>query len=92
MIDLRKLARDQLCTVYLPGCDGGGPTTVLAHIRRNIAGMGMKPADLCGVYACARCHNLLDGREQLANITRTELDQYILFALLRTLAIVQKAL
>lgn len=90
---LRALAREKPCCVRLPGCDGGGETTVLAHIRRaGIAGVGQKPPDLCGVYACAPCHSLIDGRTSLANVSRLEIDQGILFALLRTLVIVSKEL
>lgn len=93
MSKLRQLAEGQDCTVRLPGCQWHSPTVVLAHIRRaNVAGMGQKPKDLCGVYACAACHDCIDGRTQLANIGRMELDQYILFALLRTLVVVSKAL
>lgn len=66
---------------------------MLCHIRRaGIAGMGQKPPDLCGFYGCANCHDLIDGRQHLANLSRLELDQYTLFALLRTLVIVSKNL
>jgi hypothetical protein len=66
---------------------------VLAHIRRaNIAGVGQKPPDLCGVYACANCHSLIDGRTMLVNLTQMEINQAILYALLRTLVIVSKDL
>ncbi len=90
-MNLRKLAEGQVCQVRLYGCDGGGPTTVLAHVRRaNIAGMGQKPPDLCGIHACAHCHDLIDGRAKLPNLSRLELDQAILFGLLRTLVVVSK--
>lgn len=93
MSRLRKLAEGQPCAVRFHGCDGGGETTVLAHIRRaGIAGVGQKPPDLCGVYACAPCHSLIDGRTSLANVSRLEIDQGILFALLRTLVVVSKEL
>lgn len=93
MPNLRKLACGQPCLVRLPGCDGGGATTVLAHVRRgNVAGVGQKPADLCAVYSCMRCHDLLDGRAHLAGLTRLEIDQAVLLALCRTLAIVQRHL
>ena len=89
--NLRKLAQGQQCQVRLPGCSTDSSTTVLAHIRRaNVAGIGQKPPDLCAVHSCFRCHQILDGREMLAGLSRMELDQYILNALLRTLAIVQR--
>ena len=63
-MNLRKLARNQKCMVRLPGvCNFDETTTVLAHIRRGgVAGMGQKPPDLCGVWACSSCHDVIDGR------------------------------
>lgn len=62
---LRKSARGRDCTLRLPGCDGGGETTVLAHIRMfGNAGVGQKPADLFAVFACHHCHDSLDGRNR----------------------------
>lgn len=95
MSKLRRLAEGMDCTLRLPGCISGGvnQTTVLAHVRRaNIAGAGQKPPDLCGVYACLKCHSAIDGRELIPGLTKLELDQSILFALLRTLVIVSKEL
>lgn len=96
-LDLRKAARGQQCLVWIsPHCRAPSTaTTVLAHIRRaGVAGIGQKPPDLCGVYACDHCHSVIDGREKLPppGLTRLELDQAILFALLRTLALVNKQL
>lgn len=63
-MNLRELAKGKDCTIRLPGCDGGGETTVLAHYRsiRLGAGVGHKPPDWLGAWACARCHNLADSR------------------------------
>lgn len=58
MSNLRKLAKGQPCTLLLPGCDGGGETTVLAHGRG--AGMGVKLHDTQGCHACGPCHARLD--------------------------------
>lgn len=93
LLDLREFARGKPCLVRLPGCDGGGETTVLAHIRRGgVAGMGQKPPDLCGVHACYRCHAVIDAREYVVGLTRLEIDQAVLLALCRTLAEVSKVL
>ena len=90
--DLRKLARGQDCQVRLPGCLFGSETVVLAHVRRGgTAGVGQKPPDLCAVYACARCHDIIDQRKHIANLTREDIDVAVLAALCRTLAIVTKA-
>lgn len=49
--------------VRLPGCDGGGETTVLAHYRlAGYCGTGMKPPDTMGAFCCFACHEAIDGR------------------------------
>lgn len=58
MSKLRKFAKGQECTLRLPGCDGGGETTILAHMRG--AGMGVKLHDSQGCHACAPCHAAFD--------------------------------
>lgn len=79
--------------VRLPYCNGNPETTVLAHVRRgNLAGMGQKPPDLVGVWSCSSCHDVIDGRQLVAGLTRLEIDQAILLALCRTLAEVSKVL
>ena len=61
MADLRKLARGRPCMVRLPGCDGGGETTVLAHARIiGVSGIGIKSPDLLGAFCCAPCHAKAD--------------------------------
>lgn len=63
-MNIRKWARGKQCMVRLPGCDGGGKTTVLAHYRlAGYSGTGMKPPDFpFAALACAHCHNLIDRR------------------------------
>ena len=62
-VNLRKEARGRPCQVRLPGCDGGGETTVLAHYRMpGLCGVGMKPDDAIGAWCCASCHDLVDYR------------------------------
>lgn len=87
MSALRKLANMQPCFVRLEGfCNFDATTTVLAHIRRaNIAGIGQKPSDLCAVWACSACHDVIDGR-QSHNWKQEEIDSFILDALVRQLA------
>ena len=80
---VRELARGKFCTLRLMGCDGGGDTTVHAHIRRfGWAGMNQKPHDFLGVHACANCHDMLDSRSASAPIG----DDDILRALGETLS------
>ncbi len=91
-MNLRKLAKGKPCMVLLEGCSGGGADTVLAHIRKaHVAGMGQKPPDLCGVWACWNCHDKIDGRRP-SEIDPAAMNTAILHALLRTLVHVQAAL
>jgi len=64
MTDLRKLARGRDCQVRLEGiCNFDPDTTVLAHYRLGGAcGMGLKPHDLLGAWACSSCHDEIDRR------------------------------
>ncbi len=91
-MNLRKLARGRPCLVRIPNiCDGGGETTVLAHIRRGgVGGMGLKPPDLCAVWACAPCHDAIDQRRPLPAWLVADVDTMILAALCRTLEQVSK--
>lgn len=64
---LTALARGRPCTIRLPGCNGGGESTVAAHFRsqRIGAGMGIKPPDLFIAFACNRCHDRVDNRNRI---------------------------
>lgn len=89
MSNLRDFAEGKPCTLRFPGCDGGGETTVLAHIRiGNIAGVGQKPPDLCGAHSCVNCHDILDGRKKAPADFNLELRT--LMGVIRTLAEVSR--
>lgn len=78
---LRTIAKGQPCFLRLyPFCTHNTEETVLAHIRRgNTAGGGMKPADINGCPACARCHAVYDGEKQ-TEYSRDQLDAEMLRA------------
>lgn len=63
-MNLRKAAQGRPCLVRLPGCDGGGETTSLAHYRlAGYCGERIKPADMpWGAFACDPCHSRVDRR------------------------------
>lgn len=89
-MNLRKAARDQHCLVRLPGCDGGGATTVLAHYRLGgTCGMGLKPPDEQGAFACDSCHSIVDGRKPLEGWTRDQIRLAHAEGVLRTQALVR---
>lgn len=66
MTKLRKFAAGKPCMLRMPGvCNFNEETTVLAHIRRGgTAGVGMKPPDMCAIWACSNCHDLIDQRNR----------------------------
>jgi len=70
---LRKSAEGQTCSLriasFVPGqrC-AGDDTVVLAHLRTSGSGMGTKSSDIAAVFACHRCHDLLDGRDRNVEI------------------------
>jgi len=54
---LRQNAEGMPCTLRLPGCRDDRATVVLCHYRRfNWGGMGEKPIDVLGCFACHHCH------------------------------------
>lgn len=61
---IRRSAAGQECLVRIPGiCNGDPSTVVLAHYRlAGTCGVGMKPDDEMGAYACSLCHSYVDGR------------------------------
>lgn len=64
MTNLRKESQGRECQVRLPGiCNGNSETVVLAHFRMaGLCGVGMKPNDLFGAWACSACHDEIDRR------------------------------
>lgn len=84
MSKLRESAYRQSCTVCLPKiCKHDNDATVLAHLRMfGFGGMGMKPNDIHGVYACSECHDWIDRRAH-KNL-QVDRHEYILRALMRT--------
>lgn len=55
-------SRGQPCTLRCSDfCDGGGDTTVFAHIRDRHTGRSIKASDVSGADACFYCHALFDG-------------------------------
>jgi hypothetical protein len=85
-MNLRDLARDRPCLVRLPGCNNDPDSVVLAHYRlAGTCGVGMKPPDTLGAYACSHCHDGIDERINIG-ITRTELRLAHAEGVMRTLA------
>lgn len=93
-MNLRRLAKGKPCLVRLPGCDGGGETTVLAHYRlAGYCGTGIKPGDLAfGAWCCGPCHRLVDSVEFAANLTKQDVRLAHAEGVMRTVEAVGKEL
>lgn len=85
MSKLRKAAQGRACMVRIPYiCNGDPATTVLAHFRMSgYAGMGLKPPDHFGAFACSSCHDAIDGRSK-TDYPRSELRRMHAEAVIRT--------
>ncbi len=75
----RKAAEGKPCSLRLVGCDGGvlSGTTVLAHIRTPGTGASRKPHDSMAVFACAPCHDVIDGRAEAPMMEKEIKDRII---------------
>jgi hypothetical protein len=73
MNKLRESARGQDCMIRLPSvCTHDPDTTVLAHFRMMGDGMGRKPVDSRGAFACSACHDAVDSRMAIEGMNRGE--------------------
>ncbi len=84
---LRKAAQGQECTVQLyPYCAwGSSETVVLAHAPSELKGLGYKSPDWWAADACAACHDLVDGRRRVSDITADEIYQAHMRGVFRTI-------
>lgn len=92
MSKITQSARGQACQVRLIGvCNGNRETVVLAHYRRlaGVAGMGIKPPDFLGAYACSACHDVIDGRVSV-DMDETEIALAHADGVMRTMVLLEK--
>lgn len=62
---IRQSAKGEDCDIRIRGaCNFNAETTVWSHFPGLAGGrgMGLKSLDLCGVYACSGCHDVVDMR------------------------------
>lgn len=79
MSGITKSARDERCTIQLPGCLPGTETVVFCHSNEEIHGKGMhlKSIELFGAYGCRSCHDIYDRRARLPDgLTMREVKEY----------------
>ena len=75
MSKITEYACGKECQIRLIGvCNHNDETTIFAHYRRGgLGGMGQKPSDLHGAFACSSCHDAVDGRTK-THLSQAELD------------------
>ena len=85
MSKITDSARGQECQIRLIGvCNHNDETTIFAHYcKGGLGGMGKKPSDLFGAYACSSCHDAVDGRTKTP-FSPDELDADFKDAVFRT--------
>lgn len=94
MIRSRKItqsARGERCTMFAPGCTGGGLDTVLCHSNMQVHGKGksIKAHDIFSFYGCSHCHWWYDN----GPAPKEEKQSYLLPAMARTqIRLVEKGL
>lgn len=75
-------AKDAPCTLRFSVCTGG--PSVSCHCSDESFGMGQKADDCSTVHGCMACHNYLDRREWIGELTREEVLERVLAAVLAT--------
>lgn len=92
MSKITQSAHGEPCQIRLAGyCNHNPETTVLAHYRlADYCGMGIKPPDYLGAFACSSCHDAIDGRTK-TDLTEDELRLAHAEGVMRTLVILEKA-
>ena len=69
-----RSARGQPCQIRIPGYCKPAPdneTTVFAHL--NGGGMSAKHENIHGAHACNVCHDIVDGRHPVRELTKDEI-------------------
>ena len=60
---ITNFARGQECTLNIAGvCSYNSETVVYCHFPDESHGMAKKSDDISGGFACASCHDAIDGR------------------------------
>lgn len=82
---IKDAARGSPCTLRIAGCcNYDTETTVLSHIRDfKTGGTGLKPDDICAVFACMACHDAIDRRSK--KLSSEDRYFYIARGLVRTI-------
>jgi hypothetical protein len=73
MSELTKAARGQECTIQIhPYCNMNPETTVFCHAPSEDKGWSIKSPDWWGADGCSDCHDIVDGRATVDDISSSE--------------------
>jgi Protein of unknown function (DUF1364) len=88
MSKITESARNEDCTIRLPGvCNHNPETVVWAHSNRSRdgKGMGKKANDENGAYACYNCHMVYDRQHKRPHwLTLEDVEEYFTMAMLES--------
>jgi len=85
---LTKEAKGRDCTVQLfPYCNFNPETTIFAHFNSESKGVALKSENWWGSFCCSDCHDIIDGRRAVDDISPLEIEQAKFRSLHRTLKI-----
>jgi hypothetical protein len=77
---IRQSAKQEACTIRIPGvCNNDPATVVWCHENSYAAGkgMGLKAKDEHGAYGCCACHAVYDGQApRPPGLTKEDVDTY----------------
>jgi len=83
---LRNGAKGEDCSVQIfPYCNFDPRTTVFAHAPSEDKGTGIKSPDWWGAYMCSDCHDIVDGRRAVKDISKEEIYRCLMRGVYRTL-------
>ena len=83
---LTKAARGQECQVQLyPYCNENPETVIFAHAPSEDKGWSIKSQDFWGSFCCSACHDILDGRRHVDDITELEITEAFMRGIHRTI-------
>ena len=82
---ITKHARGQECQIRLyPYCNGNPETTVFCHAWCEDKGVGIKSPDYWGAFGCSTCHDIIDGRMRVDDISMPEIHKAHVNGIYRT--------
>lgn len=81
-------AKAQDCQIRIyPYCNGNPETTVFCHAWTPDKGIGIKSPDYWGAFGCSTCHDIVDGRMMVNDISKTDIYKLHTIGIYRTMKI-----